>query len=73
MMPKKCVAYVRVSTQEQTQGYSLGNQRDRIKEFVKARDGELTHIYQDDGYSAKSMKRPGLYSSGRDTPGGKRK
>ena len=48
----KAVGYVRVSTEEQTHGYSLEAQCDRLQAFAKANNMVLTHIYADEGISA---------------------
>jgi site-specific DNA recombinase len=60
-MSLKAVGYVKVSVEEGvTNGYSLGNQRDGIREFIQARGWELMDIYQDDGYSAIDLNRLGM-------------
>ena len=54
------IAYVRVSTDEQAEGFSLDAQIDRIKAYAKSQDYCLIDIYSDDGYSAKDTERPAL-------------
>lgn len=51
--------YLRVSTTEQAkEGYSLGAQLERLRNYCKARDWEVTKEYVDDGHSGRSIKRP---------------
>lgn len=56
----KAVGYVRVSTEEQVQGFSLDAQVDRIKAYALSQDYALIEIHRDDGYSAKDLNRPGI-------------
>lgn len=57
----KVGCYVRVSTQEQAkEGYSIGAQTDRLKNYCLARDWNLYRIYTDPGYSGAKMERPAL-------------
>lgn len=53
----KCCGYVRVSTEEQVQGFSLEAQKDEIKRFAKENGYELVHIYEEKGESAKDLNR----------------
>lgn len=58
---EKVVGYVRVSTDAQADGgVSLDAQREKLKAYALALDLELVAIVEDAGYSAKSLKRPGL-------------
>jgi DNA invertase Pin-like site-specific DNA recombinase len=51
--------YLRVSTTEQAkEGYSLGAQLERLRNFCKAREWEVSREYIDDGHSGRSIKRP---------------
>lgn len=52
--------YVRVSTQEQTKGYSIGEQIDRLTKYSEAHGWITTKIYNDAGYSGANMNRPAL-------------
>lgn len=53
--------YVRVSTQEQAEeGYSIGEQIDRLKKYCSAKDWIVVNTYTDPGYSGSNMKRPAL-------------
>lgn len=54
-------AYVRVSTQEQaSEGYSIGEQQERLQKYCDAHDWKIYKIYSDPGYSGANMERPGL-------------
>ena len=53
--------YVRVSTQEQAQeGYSIGEQEDRIKKYCSAMGWTVYKVYADPGFSGGSTNRPAL-------------
>ena len=55
--------YPRVSGMEQaTEGYSIGEQIDRMKKYCEAKDWMVYKIYTDAGYSGANMARPGLQS-----------
>ena len=54
------VGYVRVSTDEQAEGFSLDAQEDRIRAYAESQDFRLLKIYRDDGYSAKNLDRPAM-------------
>ena len=57
----RAVGYVRVSTDQQAQeGVSLDAQHVRIRAHCVSQDIELVEIVCDDGYSAKSLDRPGI-------------
>lgn len=57
----RVVGYVRVSTEQQAQeGVSMDAQRSRLRAHCQAQDITLVDIVTDDGYSAKSLDRPGL-------------
>jgi len=58
----KVAAYVRVSTQRQAQAQSLTRQLERMQADCQQQGWELSpeNIFQDDGYSGASFKRPGL-------------
>lgn len=57
----KAAGYIRVSTTEQaTEGISLGNQSEKIRAYIKLHEMELVKTVSDEGLSAKSLKaRPG--------------
>ncbi|MCI9233713.1 MAG: recombinase family protein, partial [Bacilli bacterium] len=51
--------YIRVSTLDQArEGFSLGEQEARLKDFCKAKQYEVYKVYADEGISAKNDKRP---------------
>lgn len=56
---KSAGIYIRVSTFDQVrEGFSLGEQKERLKEFCNFRRYNIYKIYQDAGISAKNDKRP---------------
>lgn len=56
---KKAGIYIRVSTFDQArEGFSLGEQEKRLKEFCEFKRYEIFKIYRDAGISAKNDKRP---------------
>jgi len=54
----KAVGYIRVSTDEQIDGYSLSAQEKAIRDFASLRGWQVTHIYIEAGVSAKDDNRP---------------
>lgn len=54
--------YVRVSTQEQTQGYSIDEQKARLQAYCAAMGWENPVLFVDPGYSGGNTDRPGLKS-----------
>ena len=57
----RAVGYVRVSTEQQaTEGVSLEAQQVRIRAHCVSQDIELVDIVIDEGFSAKSLERPGI-------------
>lgn len=56
---KPVVGYARVSKDEPG-SVSIAAQHERIKAFCSARDWTLVEIHTDDGWSGKSLKRPGI-------------
>ena len=58
---KRAAIYIRVSTQEQAQeGYSVGEQRERLIAYCKAQAWVIANIYVDGGYSGANLNRPGI-------------
>ena len=58
---KRAALYLRVSTQEQAQeGYSIGEQKERLIAYCKALDWLITDVYVDGGYSGSNLNRPGI-------------
>ena len=57
---KRAALYIRVSTLEQAQeGYSVGEQKERLIAYCKAKDWLIADIYVDGGYTGSNLKRPG--------------
>jgi site-specific DNA recombinase len=52
------VVYCRVSTKEQVQNLSLGTQETRCVEYCTRNGWPVSHIFRDEGESAKSTDRP---------------
>ena len=53
--------YIRVSTQEQAkEGYSIGEQTDRLQKYAEAHGWTVVKIYTDAGHSGANMDRPAL-------------
>ena len=59
--------YPRVSSLEQVEGYSIGEQIERMKKYCEARGWQVYKIYTDAGYSGSNMDRPGLQNIIKDT------
>jgi DNA invertase Pin-like site-specific DNA recombinase len=61
MTPTKTVAYVRVSTEKQSEhGHSLEAQEAKLKAYAELYDLQLVELVVDAGVSAKTLNRPGL-------------
>ncbi|MFA2810203.1 recombinase family protein [Bacillus mycoides] len=56
----KAAIYIRVSTQEQVENYSIEVQRERIRAFCKAKNWDVYDEYIDGGYSGSNLERPGI-------------
>lgn len=68
----KVALYIRVSTQEQAkEGYSIGEQEERLKNYCKAMLWDIYKIYRDPGYSGGDTNRPGLKELIKDVTDGK--
>ncbi|MEG1946606.1 MAG: recombinase family protein [Lachnospiraceae bacterium] len=52
--------YVRVSTENQIENYSIDEQIDRLKAFCRAKDISIINFYTDGGYSGGNLNRPAL-------------
>ena len=52
--------YTRVSTQEQVNGYSLGEQEEKLKAYCMARGWTVANVYSDGGFSGGNINRPAL-------------
>ena len=56
----RVVIYVRVSSKEQVDGYSIGEQIERLEKYADAMDWEIVKKFVDPGYSGGNTDRPGL-------------
>ena len=65
--------YIRVSTEDQArEGFSLGEQKDKLLQLCKYREYEVFKIYEDAGISAKNMSaRPAFQEMWSDVKKGK--
>ena len=65
--------YIRVSTEDQArEGFSLGEQEEKLRQLCKYKDFEIFKIYKDAGISAKNMKdRPSFQQMLEDMKAGK--
>lgn len=59
-MTKNAIVYVRVSTDEQVDGYSLNDQEDRCRKEAERQGFHVLHVYREEGISAKTLDRPQL-------------
>lgn len=57
---KKVAIYVRVSTTEQVEGYSIGAQKERLINYCKAKEWNIYNIYIDGGFTGSNRDRPAL-------------
>lgn len=68
----KAALYPRVSTAEQAkEGYSIGEQTERLKSYCAAMGWTVYNTYTDAGYSGGNTDRPGLQALIRDVEDGK--
>ena len=58
--------YIRVSTEDQVrEGFSLGEQEEKLKQLCKYKDYKIYKVYKDAGISAKNMSgRPAFQQTG---------
>lgn len=57
----KAALYIRVSTAEQNEsGYSVGEQRERLIAYCKAKNYTIYDIYIDGGYTGSNLDRPAM-------------
>lgn len=60
-MKKRVFIYIRVSTREQAdEGYSIGEQEERLKKYCEAMEWQLVRVFIDPGYTGSNMERPAL-------------
>jgi site-specific DNA recombinase len=58
MEKKKAALYVRVSSEEQIEGYSLDAQLEAMRGYCHSKGYEVTGEYIEGGYTGKNDKRP---------------
>lgn len=56
----KAAIYIRVSTKEQVENYSIPSQLERLQAYCKSKDWEIYDTYIDGGHSGASTDRPDL-------------
>lgn len=56
----RVACYVRVSTENQLENYSIGEQTERLKAYCKAKGWTIYNFYPDPGYSGGNENRPAL-------------
>jgi site-specific DNA recombinase len=59
-MNNRAALYVRVSTDEQTLGYSLDAQEDELRKYANEQNYEIYDLYKDGGFSGKDFNRPDI-------------
>jgi len=52
--------YLRVSTIEQVENYSIETQKERLEAYCKSKGWDIYDIYIDGGYSGSTLDRPAL-------------
>ena len=52
--------YVRVSTENQLENYSIDEQVERLKAYCQAKGWTLIKVYTDGGFSGGNLNRPAL-------------
>lgn len=58
---QRAAVYIRVSTGEQAaEGYSIGEQKERLTKYCEAMEWKITKVYIDPGYTGSNMDRPAL-------------
>lgn len=62
----KAALYIRVSTAEQVENYSIESQRERLEAYCKSKGWTVYETYIDGGYSGSSTDRPALQEMLRD-------
>ncbi|MGJ8729323.1 recombinase family protein [Listeria aquatica] len=56
----KAAIYIRVSTQEQTENYSIPAQTEKLEALCKSKGWDVFDIFIDGGYSGSNINRPAL-------------
>jgi site-specific DNA recombinase len=61
MTKLRAALYIRVSTLEQSKnGYSVGEQKERLTKFANAKDYTIVNTYVDPGFSGTNLNRPAI-------------
>ena len=67
----KVALYIRVSTLEQAEeGYSIGEQKDKLRKYCDIKDWTITKEYVDPGRSGSNLNRPSMQQLIKDAPTG---
>ena len=66
----KAAIYIRLSSEEQVDNWSLGAQLERCQAFADTNGWQVVKVYEDAGFSAKSDQRPDLQRLLRDAEAG---
>lgn len=66
----RSACYVRVSTENQLENYSIDEQISRLKAYCKAKDYVIVKFYTDGGYSGGNTNRPALQQMLKDIQAG---
>ena len=67
----KVALYIRVSTLEQVEeGYSIGEQKDKLRKYCDINDWTITKEYVDPGKSGSNLDRPSMQQLIKDAPTG---
>lgn len=60
-MKKRCLIYIRVSTNKQAEeGYSIPQQTERLQKYCEAMNWQCVDLFVDEGFSGANMERPAL-------------
>lgn len=60
-MRKRVFIYIRVSTREQAEeGYSIGEQEERLIKYCEAMEWEVIKVYIDPGFTGSNIERPAM-------------
>lgn len=57
---KRVILYIRVSTNDQVEGYSIEMQKEKLLAYCKAHDWIVVAIVTDPGFSGANLERPGI-------------
>ncbi len=57
---KRVAIYIRVSTQEQEENYSIPAQKEKLINYCKVRDWVTSEVFVDPGFSGANLQRPAI-------------